>query len=280
MTRHLRDDGSGTLTIELPRTELELVLAALEHVARALPEDPTRSMFATGADALVRMAQQALDGAGPSGARASPHRVVVHVDAAALDGRGGESDVPLPTVRRLLCDGAVVPIVEDADGHVLDVGRQQRTVPTALKRAVFARDRGCTFPGCHHTRHLDVHHLEHWADGGETSFANLIVLCSTHHKLVHEGGFRVQCERNGRYFFTRPDGRPVEGPAPDRVEERRAAYRVIRHSAEWRAAYRRVVSDSAEWRAAYPVASHSAEWERLVTRMLAPPGAITFARLP
>jgi hypothetical protein len=34
----------------------------------------------------------------------------------------------------------------------------------------------------------DAHHIEHWADGGATSLDNLTLLCSHHHRLLHEGG--------------------------------------------------------------------------------------------
>jgi hypothetical protein len=162
---------------------------------------------------------------------------VVHIDASALSGQGGESDLPLPTVKRLCCDGAVVALIEDAEGTALDVGRRQRVVSTALRRAVFARDAGCVFPGCHHTQFIDAHHVTHWADGGDTTLDNLICLCTTHHRLVHEGGFAIQRNGDGTYYFTRPDGRPIDRahvPRGDRVEEERPVYRLERHSAEWR----------------------------------------------
>jgi hypothetical protein len=217
LLRHFRQDGSGVLTAELPRASLELVMAALERVAVGLPEDPTRSLFAKAADALVAMAQAVLAGdeargEGATASSAEGHQVIVHVDAAALSGQGGESDLPLPTVQRLCCDGAVVAVVE-GNGRVLDVGRKQRTVPTALKRALLARDRGCTFPGCHHQRFLEAHHVRHWADGGETSLDNLLTLCGTHHALIHEGGFSVERRADGSCYFVRPDGRPVEQEA-------------------------------------------------------------------
>src|SRR5216110_458928 len=72
-------------------------------------------------------------------------------------------------LRRLTCDGTLLTVVEDEQGSPLDVGRKQRTVSTALRRALYARDRGCSFPGCHRQRYLDAHHLHHWADGGDTS---------------------------------------------------------------------------------------------------------------
>jgi hypothetical protein len=244
LSRSVREDGSGTLTVDLPKDQLDLVLAALDTVAKSLPEDPTRSIFATGADALVRMAEWILrheaDTGGsdrPVAIGRTPTEVIVHIDARALSGEGGAADLPLPTVRRLCCDGAVVALIEDADGRTLDVGRRQRVVSTALKRAVFARDAGCVFPGCHHTRFIDTHHVTHWADGGETTLDNLLCLCTTHHRLVHEGGFAIQRNGDGTYYFTRPDGRPLDHahvPRVDRVEEERPIYRVEFHSAEWR----------------------------------------------
>jgi hypothetical protein len=91
----------------------------------------------------------------------------------------------------------------------LNIGRKTRTVPTAIKRALIARDKSCAFPGCHHTRFVDAHHIEHWSAGGDTSLDNLMLLCSQHHKLVHEGGFTIQRDYQNHWFFKRPDGRAV-----------------------------------------------------------------------
>jgi predicted restriction endonuclease len=60
------------------------------------------------------------------------------------------------------------------------------------ERALKARDKTCTFPGCHHQQFVDAHHNQHWSAGGETSLDNLVLLCSQHHKLVHEGGFTIE----------------------------------------------------------------------------------------
>jgi hypothetical protein len=95
------------------------------------------------------------------------------------------------TTRRLCCDAAVVRVVHDGGGRVLDAGRRTRTIPPALRRALEVRDRGCRFPGCG-LRFTDAHHVRHWADAGETSLGNCLLLCSHHHRLVHEGGWRVQ----------------------------------------------------------------------------------------
>jgi Domain of unknown function (DUF222) len=228
LIRHPHDDGSGTITVELPEADFALVMQALEFVASTLPDDPTRSLFAKGADALVQMAREALAGHHGTGSAAEVYQVLVHIDASALANAGGEADLPLPTVRRLSCDGTMVPIVKNDDGTPLNVGRKTRTVPTSIRRALAARDRTCVFPGCHHERFLDIHHVQHWADGGETSLSNTLRLCTTHHKLVHEGGFKIVRHPNGQCHFARPDGRPVEvgsvHSTNDRVEEAHAQY--------------------------------------------------------
>jgi hypothetical protein len=72
-----------------------------------------------------------------------------------------------------------------------------------------ARDRGCTFPGCHRKHYLDAHHLQHWIAGGETTRENLTLLCTYHHRLLHEGGFRVELGLGGTLTFTRADGRVI-----------------------------------------------------------------------
>ena len=99
-----------------------------------------------------------------------------------------------------------MPILDNAQGELLSVGRKTRVIPTALRRALKNRDKGCRFPGCPATRWVDGHHIEHWADGGETSLDNLVLLCRFHHRMLHEGGFDIQVCNDGARRFIRPDG--------------------------------------------------------------------------
>ena len=92
-----------------------------------------------------------------------------------------------------------------ADASVLDVGRKTRTIPPSLRRALDARDRGCRFPGCG-LRFTDAHHIVHWANGGETKLGNTVLLCRSHHRRVHEGGYRVCSDRSGQVVFFTPKG--------------------------------------------------------------------------
>ncbi len=168
---------------------------------------------AAQSDETARAAQARIETEGVRGSRsastADHYQVVVHVDESALRGGAGRSDLPIDTVKRLCCDGSVISVVEDARGTPLDVGRKQRTVSTSLKRALWSRDRGCSFPGCHKTRYVDAHHIHHWADGGDTSLANLTLLCTHHHTLLHEGGFRIHRDSGGGIYFRTPDGRVI-----------------------------------------------------------------------
>ena len=117
--------------------------------------------------------------------------------------------------RRVACDAGLVVLRHGADGEVLDVGRRTRTVPSALRRALQSRDHGqCQFPGCD-SRRCDAHHVEHWADGGETRLLNLTLLCRFHHRAVHEQGFQVVAgDADGQFRFLRPDGEPLPAEPP------------------------------------------------------------------
>ena len=88
----------------------------------------------------------------------------------------------------------------------LNLSRKHRLVQPALRRALEARDRGCRFPGCSHERWLDAHHVVHWADGGETSLENTLLLCSRHHRFLHEGGFAIGADANGEWQFQNAKG--------------------------------------------------------------------------
>jgi hypothetical protein len=206
--------GMMTITVELPLETGELLEKALDRArdtsTSQTPELVDECWSVQQADALVTVANAYLSGNGVKAACTSDnYQVTVHVDQSALSRGDGRSSLPIESVKRLCCDGDAVVIVEDEEGEPLSIGRKTRTVPTAIKRALRARDKGCKFPGCHHSRFVDAHHIMHWSSGGETSLDNLMLLCSRHHRLVHEGGFRIERDYQNRWFFKRPDGRAV-----------------------------------------------------------------------
>jgi hypothetical protein len=146
-------------------------------------------------------------------------------------GGEGEWAGPLPaeTVRRLVCDATLTrvlvtrhpgyhPAQDDSDAgdgndlaaqlraavtllppalggaptQPLEVGRATRVVSPAQRTALAVRDGGCRFPGCDRPlAWCEAHHLRHWLYGGATDLENLVLLCRTHHRAVHEGHQRL-----------------------------------------------------------------------------------------
>jgi hypothetical protein len=183
------------------------------------PSTAARRADALGvlAESFLRHGPEALNGG-------ECHHIVVHVDAESLHAReAGRCEiedgpaVPVETARRLACDAGVVKIIEDDRGEPLDVGRKTRTIPSALRRALQSRDQGCVFPGCTHKCYVDGHHIQHWAEGGQTKLSNLVSLCRAHHRAVHEGGITIQRLDDGAWRFVRRSGESLHGCAPGRT---------------------------------------------------------------
>jgi hypothetical protein len=118
--------------------------------------------------------------------------------------------IPVGEARRVACDAGVIPVVMGGDGEVLDVGRASRVVPVGMRRALNLRDGGCRFAGCDRPASwCDAHHIRHWADGGDTSLSNMVLLCAYHHTLIHEG-WRLVGDPDGTVWFHRPDGTQLD----------------------------------------------------------------------
>ena len=173
-------------------------------------------------DALVFVAESFLARPPRAGVPAGRRELLIHTypdpDSSDSDigsdlGSGlletGDS-LSAETVQRLACDGATVVVKRGADGEVLDVGRRTRRVNRALGRALEVRDPCCRFPGCARRAMLDAHHVRAWSEGGKTNLRNLVRLCRTHHRYVHEGGWAVQRTSEGEIEFVDPRGRRVE----------------------------------------------------------------------
>jgi hypothetical protein len=207
--RHDQARGTMSFQIELPTELGQLVEKALDKARDTTiddrPEFAKEPWSAKQADALVDVVRNFLSGDSKK-ERSDDHLVTVHVDQSALARGEGRSGLPVETVKRLCCDGHTVAIVENENGEPLNVGRKTRVITKAIERALWARDRHCRFPGCQNKRYVDGHHIEHWSNGGETSLDNLLLLCTRHHRLVHEGGFRIDKDYLDRWTFYRSDG--------------------------------------------------------------------------
>lgn len=169
-------------------------------------------------DALLALAEQAMntmqEGLQPLSS-ADKYQVVVHIERSAEHSHkqhctieSGAHHLPLSpaTARRLCCDASLVPVLEDASGNVLNVGRKTRAIPPSIRRALHIRDHGCRFPGCCESRFVDAHHVQHWCDGGETRRDNLVLLCRHHHRLLHQDGYEIIKRGEQQFEFLTPAG--------------------------------------------------------------------------
>jgi hypothetical protein len=90
------------------------------------------------------------------------------------------------TLERLTCDCNINRIITDGDSLIIDVGRTTRNIPAPLWRALVARDRHCTEPGCKvPPGFCEAHHIDHWENGGPTDLDNLTLGCWAHHRKWH-----------------------------------------------------------------------------------------------
>ena len=93
-----------------------------------------------------------------------------------------------PRIEAMLCDARLSRVLLDSTGQVRALHTLTDTITTHQRRALAARDHGCTTRGC--TRppaHCDAHHLTALADNGPTTLNNLALLCRHHHLQWHRG---------------------------------------------------------------------------------------------
>lgn len=161
-------------------------------------------------DALVALAQHALDTDLPPATHGARPRLVVTVAHEALvsDLTGAAvtddgSELSAGAVRRLACDADLLPVVLGTASEVLDVGRTHRLVTTPIWQALVARDRHCTFPSCTRPPLMcHAHHIVHWLSGGPTCLDNLALLCGHHHRVIHDSPWEIRlnsCDRKPEF---------------------------------------------------------------------------------
>lgn len=214
------DDGSLVLNCRLPAESGAKVLKALELALEDVPAGTSKDSIpfrARRADALALVAESFLAHGVMEAGGTDSHQIVVHVAAETLRNRAAGTcefehgpSMAAETARRFACDASIVTMIEDEEGEPLNVGRKTRNISAPLRRVLKARDKGCRFPGCANTRYIDAHHVEHWANGGETKPSNLVSLCRFHHRAVHEGGMRIERLDDGALRFVRADGSVID----------------------------------------------------------------------
>lgn len=253
-----RTDGTH-VTGRLDRLSGHTLRLALEALSPRPAEDDERSADQRRADALAAMAAAVLaDPRTTPGAAVPPHVSVIlseetwaglrawrlgreepdtsarpkrrpFADMAPVEPATLEDGSPLPhsQLARVLCECELTRVVVDAAGTVLDLGRTVRLYSGPHRRAVLARDRGCSWAGCGaQARWCEIHHIRWWdRDTGPSSIENAVALCRYHHSAVHQLDLTITREAlpGGPadpglplvdYRFTDPQGRVVAPRSP------------------------------------------------------------------
>jgi len=123
---------------------------------------------------------------------------------------GHDVELPIETIRRMACEAEIIPVVLGSNGVVLDVGRATRLASRYQRKALEVMYPTCAIPQCcvPHSQ-CQPHHIRYWRDDGTTDMNNLVPLCSSHHRSVHEGGWKLSMHGTDRQLaITRPDERP------------------------------------------------------------------------
>ena len=146
-------------------------------------------------DGVIAAITGALNGTGVPESGGLPVRIGVLIDYRSLLGQCEEAGITdhgrkisAVNIRRLACNGGILPALLGTDGELLDLGRESRGFSRAQRRALGIRDRGCVVPGCHRpAATTEAHHVEPWLEGGFTNVGNGACLCARHHLMVHAG---------------------------------------------------------------------------------------------
>ncbi|MFG2046933.1 DUF222 domain-containing protein [Micromonospora sp. NPDC048935] len=204
-------DGRLRLTGILDTETAAALRAAIDPLTAPSGPDDTRTPGQRRHDALTDVCRLALrTGELPdNGGDVAQVVVTTSYDGLTQQLGSGALDIGAhltpEAVRRLACDASILPAVLGGGGQILDVGRQRRLITGPLRRALVLRDRGCAFPGCDRPpRWCDGHHIRHWADGGDTSLDNAVLLCGHHHRHLHHGDWVVRLGGDGHPEFIPP----------------------------------------------------------------------------
>jgi hypothetical protein len=209
---------SGMVTPEL-RAAIEAMLAKLAAPGACNPDDESPvvdqgpSQYAVRRD-IRSQAQRNHDGllAGLRGLLASgqlgqhnglPVSIVVtttlkDLEAAAGKGlTGGGTVVPMSEVIRWASHAHHYLAIFD-NGKALALYHTKRLASPAQRIMLYAKDRGCTKPGCDAPAYYSqVHHVQGWKATRRTHINELTLACGPDNRLVEEGGFTTRKNAHG-----------------------------------------------------------------------------------
>jgi len=163
--------------------------------SQAAIQNDTRSPAQRNHDALVAVGRALLASGDLGQHNGLPTSIIVTTTLQELEkgaGRGltaGGTLLPMSDVIRLAQHAHHYLVIFDkGNGKALALYHTKRLASPAQRIVLFARDRGCTFPGCTLPAYLcEVHHCNRYADNPVTDVNDLTLGCGPNHKLAEQG---------------------------------------------------------------------------------------------
>jgi hypothetical protein len=170
-----------------------------------LGPDP-RSDAQVAHDAFEEAGRRLLNAGGLPEHAGLPATLLITMTLRDLESRAGRAtthtggSLTIAEALRLAADEGCLPVVLAGDpddprqpgGAVLHHGRAKRLATAGQRRALFARDRGCSFPGCDKSpSQSQIHHAPEWTKNGQTNVDTMTVTCGYHNNEAPRQGWET-----------------------------------------------------------------------------------------
>ncbi|AKL73642.1 protein of unknown function DUF222/HNH endonuclease [Actinobacteria bacterium IMCC26256] len=103
----------------------------------------------------------------------------------------GVGPIPVATATAHLGEAFLKLLVMDGT-DIRTIAHMGRSIPAKLRTGLEERDRVCQVPTCDMNIGLEIDHIIPFAEGGATSFENLVRLCKRHHLQKTHDGYRLE----------------------------------------------------------------------------------------
>jgi hypothetical protein len=215
-------DSVGLLDGQLTPTCQAVWEAILTPLAARRPDDALGPDDRTAAqrmhDAFEEAGRRLLATGGLPDHAGLPAQLIITMSLTDLERRAGRATthhggtLTITDALRLAAQGNVLPVVLDQAGDILAYGRGRRLASPGQRKALFARDRGCTFPGCDRSAaNSEIHHTTDWSHGGHTNLNTMTIACGHHNNEAPKQGWRTVM-LNGAPHWQPPPWHPTQQP--------------------------------------------------------------------
>ena len=168
------------MVLDMHTTDAQLVRAALAMLRGQTPGAEALTDGELLALALQRTLHDAHDSQAPT---AEPYRVLLKLCPNCGDVCGVDHEVDETIAGEAVDNHDTIDLRPGPDQ-----GSRSRSIPPKVRRtALYAFGGGCAVPGCTNRLWIHLHHPERYGNGGEHTPDNLLPLCSSHHRMDHNG---------------------------------------------------------------------------------------------